>query len=624
MSNMRTFECRLTPSYWEPPSKFKPGSVASASDDTKAYLWGLSVESAHLCKKLNERIVNHELFENWAQSAKIPDTEIKKVWKELKDGSTFEHIPERFCKSALITIQNIYSSWFSSRKKLQNKLKGLEHSFSIIKSDIELASETGIDIEQIQARAEEILASLKAEAQASPDVAKQAKNSLISSLFELYDEAEQGSKIDKAAIVHLIKNGCKIAACQENSKKFEEKRLNKQKLIERIEKKLEGKTPEIRDFPLYPIVFYSSDDLRWLSVSREDPKTKDIKERIFVTFKGMGRNRIFEICCGRRQLPMFQTFLEDWQLYQRNKKEYSLSMVLLRSASLVWHKCKERRSKEAANNLMDAYEPYLKVTIDIDNLTAEGAGVIRDEKLKDVEQRIRNYEKIAEAGGLTPNQQTDLKRLESRGIGLGNSFPRPSKPTYKGNADIAVGISFSRQRVMAAAVVDLKKGKAIVYRTAQQLLGKDYSQISNYRHRQRTNRSKRRKLQMQRKNASITEAGQGVHLDRVLAKAVVELAQEYNSGVIVLPKTSGLREIIQSGIEAMAEQKYPKDKSRQRQFLKEYRINVHNWDYLRLRRSIEERAGKVGIPMRVGCQSSQGDLPQKAQQVALSALERVS
>ncbi len=337
----------------------------------------------------------------------------------------------------------------------------------------------------------------------------------------------------------------------------------------------------------------------------------------------MGRNRIFEICCGRRQLPIFQIFLEDWQLYQGNEKEYSLDMVLLRSASLVWRKCKESSSKEAANSLMDAYEPYLKVTIDIDNLTTEGAGVIRDEKLKDVERRIQNYGKLAEDKDLTPNQKTNLKQLKSRETGLGNCFPRPSKPAYEGNANIAIGISFCRQKVIAAAIVDLKKGKAIVYRTAQQLLGKDYSQIPEYRHRQRTNRNKRRKLQLQGKNASITEAGQGVHLNRVLAKAFVRLAEEYNAGVIVLPKTDGLREIIQSGIEAMAEQKYPKDKSRQRQFLKEYRISVHNWDYFRLRRSIEERAAKVGIPVKVGCQPSKGYLPQKAQQVALSVLERV-
>ena len=619
---MRTFECRLTPSYWEPPSKFKPGSVASASDDTKAYLWSLSVESTQLCQELNKRVSNHELFEDWTQSAKIPDAEIKKIWKELKDGSTFKHIPERFCRSALITIQNIYSSWFPSRKKLQNSLKGLKNWLDIIKSDIELASEAGVDIEQIQARAEEILAGLKAEAQASSDSPNQTANSLINSLFKLYNEAEQDSKIDKAAIVHLIKNGCQIASCQENLDKLEKKRLNKQKLIERIEKKLEGKTPGIRNSPLYPIIFYSSGDLRWSLIKREDPKTKDVKQRIFVTFQGMGRNRIFEICCGRHQLPIFQTFLEDWQLYQEHKKEYSLGMALLRSASLVWHKRKERPSKEATSSLMDAYEPYLKVTIDIDNQTAEGAALIREDKLKDVERRVQNYKKMAEDGSLTLNQQADLKRLESRAAGLGNCFPRPSKPTYEGNVNIGVGISFGRQKVIAAAVVDLKKAKAIVYRTAQQLLGKDGSQISKYRHRQRTNRSKRRKLQMQRQNASITEAGQGVHLNRVLAKAVVELAQEYNAGVIVLPKTSGLREIIQSGIEAMAEQKYPKDKLRQRQFLKEYRINVHSWDYFRLRRAIEERAAKVGMPVRVGYQSSQGDLPQKAQQVALSALER--
>ncbi|WP_017299645.1 hypothetical protein [Nodosilinea nodulosa] len=172
MSNMRTSECRLVSSYWERPSKAKPDSIALASDDTKAYLWSLSVGSTHLCQELNKRISNHELFEDWVQNAEIPDAEIKKIWKELKEGEMFKHIPERFCRSGLLTIQNIYSSWLSGRRKLQDRLKGLEYWLSIVKSDIELVSESGLDIEEIQVRAEEIINDLQAEAQASSDSQK--------------------------------------------------------------------------------------------------------------------------------------------------------------------------------------------------------------------------------------------------------------------------------------------------------------------------------------------------------------------------------------------------------------------------------------------------------------------
>ncbi|MEM6521336.1 MAG: type V CRISPR-associated protein Cas12k [Cyanobacteria bacterium P01_C01_bin.70] len=202
--------------------------------------------------------------------------------------------------------------------------------------------------------------------------------------------------------------------------------------------------------------------------------------------------------------------------------------------------------------------------------------------------------------------------------------PRPSKPLYQGQQNIVLGVSFGLEKPVAIAIVDLDKDQTITARSAKQLLRNDYEQLSAYRHEQRHNSSQRRKNQRQRKSAEISEHRRGLHINRLLAKAIVNLAQEYQAGFIVLADCKGIRDRIQSGIEAKAEQKYPKDIKRQKAYLKQYRINVHKWDYGRLSQCIRDRAGKLGISVEVAKQPYQGDLTSKAAQVAFNGAKVLS
>ncbi|MGF1988899.1 MAG: hypothetical protein RMY62_013660 [Nostoc sp. ZfuVER08] len=51
-------------------------------------------------------------------------------------------------------------------------------------------------------------------------------------------------------------------------------------------------------------------------------------------------------------------------------------------------------------------------------------------------------------------------------------------------------------------------------------------------------------------------------VDRLLAQAIVAIAQTHKAGSIVLPRLGSMREIVQSEIQARAEQKCPNGSNR--------------------------------------------------------------
>jgi transposase len=108
----------------------------------------------------------------------------------------------------------------------------------------------------------------------------------------------------------------------------------------------------------------------------------------------------------------------------------------------------------------------------------------------------------------------------------------------------------------------------------------------------------------------------GQYVDRLLAKAIVTLAQEYQAGSIVLPKPSDMRELIQSEVQLRAEQKIPGYEEGQKQYAKQYRVSVHQWSYGRLIDTIAAQAAKVGIAIEEGEQSVRGSPQQQAGAIA--------
>ncbi len=113
----------------------------------------------------------------------------------------------------------------------------------------------------------------------------------------------------------------------------------------------------------------------------------------------------------------------------------------------------------------------------------------------------------------------------------------------------------------------------------------------------------------------------GEYIDRLLAKAIVTLAKKYRAGSIVVPKLEDMREIVQSEIQARAEEKIPNCLEAQAKYAKRYRVQVHQWSYGRLIQTIEAQASKLGITIEKSQQPYDGTPQQKATELALSAYQ---
>ena len=754
MQTLKTIEARLIPSEWFPANRNNFESIAVASESARQMLLQLSIASTQLGKVLNDQISQHPEFETWRNNGSIPVGVLKDLWDLERSQAPYKQIPERFNRSAWLSIKNIYAGWFKTQKKLLNKLNGLNRWLGIIKSDHELVEMSKCELEEIQSRATQIASEIRSqlrEAKQSTDGINHLSNSatnhaahtdnegghtcnestessrsLANKLFKVYFSLVEtdGSLFDRCAIVHLLKNGCKVATKPEDSKKFSDTCRKNHKKAERIEKQLAARMPKVRDLgekalkalsdglqvvtldnaefvaqlaelqrklnPLpYPVLLYSGSDVEWHLIKRRNPTTQDIEERIFVKFRGLntylkkqagkqiekqieeqlveldlnlddvewkivrsrnkvtqefkerisvkleeskkylkqqleeklkkldlkkyelGKEYVFEIYCDRRQLQEFQTFLSDWQIYSSDRKKYPITLFAFQSAALIW--------RQSTKDDISTFQPYLKCTFDQRCLTAERAELARAEDIAKVNRKINNYEAAQkDSQALTENQQKDLKNLKGQLAALDNPYPRPSKPSYKGNPNIILGVCFSIEQVVTVAVVDCSAHKAITYRSIRQLLGRDYEKLAAYRLRQGRNANERHKQQKRGKVSNLSESNEGKYIDRLIAKAIVEVAQEFKAGRVVLPKLTGLRESLQSKLEAKAEERHPGDRAKQQEYEEQYKINLHRWSYKRLTQCIEERAGKIGVPIELGQQQFKGNFKEKAMQIVWS------
>lgn len=344
---------------------------------------------------------------------------------------------------------------------------------------------------------------------------------------------------------------------------------------------------------------------------------------------------MFEIGCDRLQLPYFQQFLRDQELFESDQKLYSATPFLLCSAALIWKKREDSTFKPEVlqgnekPNLehqprqeqcpWKQYELYLHCTINHHCLTAEGTALVVSKAVKDKKRLIESYEEKKQEIGLSEQQQKHCDNLRNQLKRLESIFPRSKRQLYKGNSNILVGLSFSREEPVTAAVIDTTTGEIITCRNTRQLLGKDYALISAYRLKQKQHSRQRQKDQVSGRVKRITESEQGKYLDRLLAKAVVELARKYQAGSIGLPKLKGLREQLTSAIEAKAKVKFPGDVAKQEAYTKQYKINIHSWSYSRLSDYIRSKAVQTEIEIELGYQPNTGQFVDQAKAVAMSA-----
>ena len=633
-----------------------------ASELIRRHLWHLMVDlNTPLVNDLLKQVSQHSDFEIWQRRGTIPESVVKGLCEPLKE--VYPDQPGRFYASAILMVTYIYESWLSCQQKRRLRLDGKQRWLNVVKSDAELLELSGSTLDALQHRAQDILSqrNTEYETQSAPNTnqrnpaqrkANSSNNvSLIAYLFAIYDATDES--LSRCAIAYLLKNGGKIPETEEAPEKFAHRIHRKQKEIEQLEAQLQARLPKGRDLTgeefletlaiatqqisesvaqakmwqakllirpaslPYPILYGSSTDIRW---------GKTANGRIAVNFSGIDKylkaadpdikewfkahkEYPFRLYCDQRQLPFFQRFLEDWQAYQANKDTYPAGLLTLSSGILTW---KEGEGKGAPWNVNHL---SLHCTFDTRLMTAEGTLQVQQEKLAKATKSLtlKTFEHE-----LTDHQKKFHQRNASTLNRLTNLPPRPSQKPYQGNSEILVGLSIGLANPVTAAVVNGRTGEVLTYCTPRTLLGDHYHHLNRHRHQQQQNALQRHKNQKRGVTYQPSESELGQTSDRLLAKAIIQLAQTYRAGSIVMPNLTHLRELLASEIQAKAEQKCPGFVEAQDKYAKEYRRTIHKWSYNRLIEAIHCKAQQLGITVESGFQPLQFDSQKQARDLAIA------
>lgn len=406
---------------------------------------------------------------------------------------------------------------------------------------------------------------------------------------------------------------------------------------------------------------------------RKKLKTRS-KERICVRFKGFS-NCVFKVNCDRRQLPIFRMFTTDWQTYKQldREKRSSLALFVLRSAKLIWRKdeqllhkkgkAKQTSSDSVNVNVSLEREPappwethrlYLHCSIDPNLLTAEGTEKVRRRKISETKKSLDNAKKkeqellaqISNSSSTAKKQELENELIKKRRkilsyetslIQLNNVPPRPSKAPYQGEANITVGISLCQKELIGVAVVDLQSQQLLEYYSVRKLLTdqrvkklscnrsllqlklEKYRLVNRLRKLRKRNVIHRQEEQKQGQYVeSKAESNLGKYLERLIAARIVQIALEWRASSVVIPDLEGMREYIESAVQARAKQLFPNHRKQQQNYAKQFRIAGHRWSYKMLADLIRSRALSEGISVKLGRQPTIGSLANKALKMALS------
>lgn len=623
-----------------------------APEPIRRHLWHLMTErNTPLINDLLKQVSQHSDFETWQRYGTVPGKTIKALCKPLK--KVYPAQPARFYTSASLMVTYTYESWLALQQLRRQRLDGKQRWLNVVKSDDELLELSGSTLYILQQQAQAILNQLNANngIQSTPTPKKPRKArqqtktgcdpSLIARLFEAYDTTT--AILDRCAIAFLIKNGGKIPTTDEDPEKFAHRIHRKQKEVEQLEAQLQARLPKGRDLTgeefletlaiatqqlpdniaqmrdwqarlltrpaslPYPIIYGSATDVRW---------SKTAKGRIAVSFNGVAKylkaadpaiqegfkthkEYPFRLYCDQRQLPFFQRFLTDWQAYQAHKDHYPAGLLTLSSAMLAWKEGKGKGDPWTVNHLA------LYCSFDTRLMTAEGTLEVQQEKAAKALKNLTH-------ANPDPRNFSTLDRLQ-------NLPDRPSQQPYQGNSEILVGLSIGLANPVTVAVVNGRTREVLTYRTPRTLLGDQYQLMNRHRHQQQQNAVKRRKNQKRGATHQPSESELGQYVDRLLAKAIIQLAQQYQAGSIVIPSLTHLRELLASEITARAEQKCPGSVEIQNQYAKEYRKAIHRWSYNRLIETIQSKAKQRGIAVESGFQPLQGSSYKQARDIAIAA-----
>lgn len=604
-----------------------------ANESTRQFLWQLMAErNTPLINELLQMIALHPDFLVWQQKGRLPSAIVNELCKPLKTDVRFIGQPARFYISATQLVEYIFKSWLTLQRRRQRKLEGNIRWLEILKSDEELQKLCNCDLEIIRNQASFMLA------QAQQQISDGNNNfhSIANSLFTQYPDTKE--VLHQAAIAYLLKNGCKVNQKEENPQQFAKRQRKVQISIKRLIEQIESSVPKGRDLTgqtwLETLQIATitapqteAEARRWQDELLKQPSSlpfpiaiesnevmvwdRNLQGRLGVHFTGLSEHR-FGIYCDRRQLHWFERFLEDQVTKHNGKDTHSSGLFTLRSGRIAWQLGNGKGKPWNINHLT------LYCTVDTRLWTAEGTEQVREEKAIEVARTLTN---MKEKESLSKTQEGYIKRLQSTLERINNPFPRPSKSLYVTQPHILIGVSIGLEHPATVAVVDIITGKILTYRSIRQLLGERYALLNRQRYQKRQNASDRHKAQKQFVSNQFSESELGQYIDRLIAKAIIAVAQEYRVSSIVLPKLGDMREAIQAEIQARAELKIPNSVEVQKKYAKQYRINIHSWSYGRLIQCIQSQAVKYNIAIEEGKQPTRGSPQDKAKSLVFAAYQ---
>ncbi|MGF1576585.1 MAG: type V CRISPR-associated protein Cas12k [Cyanophyceae cyanobacterium] len=591
-----------------------------ADEPTRHHLWELMAGVyTPFVNTLLMRLAVHPDSITWQQKGKLPSSVVNTLVSELRHEDPFSGLSARWIASAQNEVTQIYKAWLKGRQQLHNRQVGKQKWLAMLQSDQALAQLCGSNLAALQGHAQQLL------------------NNPPANWFQAYYEAETSQDaLACSAIAYLLKHGRRIPSKPEDEKKLARKRRKIEIQIERLQQQIEGRIPQGRDLSgavaqqaldtgktthfeetsafqqwqaqimtqparlPFPVQYTTNASIVW---------SKDPKGRLCVKFSGLSQS-VFKVHCDQRQLRWLHRFWEDQQTFKASKGQHSEALFTLRSAQLLW-----KEGDPKGGDPWQANYVYLNCTLDTRLWFQEGTEIVRQEKAAKAQHMVAQLE---QRGELSATQMGFRNRQQATVTRLHGEFLRPHHRVYKGQPNLIAALTIDIHHLASVALVDVEQKRVIAWRSLKQLLGKDYNLVHRLRYQQRDNLQKRKACQRKGQHTLPQESPLAVHVERLIAKAVVIFTQEHLAGSIAIPQVRDIREEVQAQIQSRAEQRIPDSKEIQRQYAKQYRMNAHRWSYGRLLDAIRSSASKASVVVEEGILGSGTRARDQALELAMS------
>jgi|SRR5579883_1637177 len=128
-----------------------------ASEETRQYLWSISIVYTLLVNQLIQEVITHKDFQKWLSTESISQKAVELLCQGLKKGGEFSGLPARIYTSAVLLVCFMFKSWFAIQKKRLQQLNGKRRWLKIMLDALELEQSMNFSSETIRARAARIL-----------------------------------------------------------------------------------------------------------------------------------------------------------------------------------------------------------------------------------------------------------------------------------------------------------------------------------------------------------------------------------------------------------------------------------------------------------------------------------